>query len=260
MTDEPAAIRATFSDFRLIKGRKQAQLVLEVPIEEADAALSVLGGIPQPHSDRWVAVARLNGVTKPEPEPKEKQKWDDLKLSMQAVIRCKEKAFWTFLGAESPEDAANVVRARCRVNSRSALNNNPEAAEKWRQIDRLYQTWLKAAEWEKILAQGRKHLPSNEQTDDVKHAGCGYSQDVSHTTILFQTALLVLMILTTVMCSALLAISKRQEMMLDELLKRSGSMQETSVLINPETRSQAGSYQDGKGRWLANGLDGDLAS
>jgi hypothetical protein len=47
-----AAIKATFSDFRLIKGRKQAQLVLEVPIEQADNALAALGGIPQPHSDR----------------------------------------------------------------------------------------------------------------------------------------------------------------------------------------------------------------
>jgi hypothetical protein len=32
MTDEPAAQKATFSDFRLIKGRKQAQLILEIPI------------------------------------------------------------------------------------------------------------------------------------------------------------------------------------------------------------------------------------
>jgi hypothetical protein len=53
MTDEPAAVKATFSDFRLIKGRKQAQLVLEIPIEEADRALAALGGIPQPQSDHW---------------------------------------------------------------------------------------------------------------------------------------------------------------------------------------------------------------
>jgi hypothetical protein len=39
-------------------------LVLEIPIEEADNALAVLGGIPQ-QSDCWVAVARLNGVAKP---------------------------------------------------------------------------------------------------------------------------------------------------------------------------------------------------
>jgi hypothetical protein len=144
MTYQPAAIQATFADFRLIKGRKQAQLVLEIPIEEADNALAVLGGIPQPQSDCWVAVARLNGVAKP--EPKEKQKWEDLRLSMQAGIRCEERAFWTFLGAECPEDAANVVRARCGVDSRSGLNNNPKAAAKWKDIERSYQAWLKAAE------------------------------------------------------------------------------------------------------------------
>jgi hypothetical protein len=93
MTDEPAAIKATFSDFKLIRTRKLCQLVLEIPIEEADNALATLGGIPQPQSDRWVAVARLNGAAKPEPEPKEKRRWEDLKLSMQASIRCNEKAF-----------------------------------------------------------------------------------------------------------------------------------------------------------------------
>jgi hypothetical protein len=75
-----------------------------------------------------------------------------------------------------------------------------------------------------------------------------FSPDVSHSTMLYRMALLVLMILTTVLCSALLVISKRQEAMLEELLKRSGSMQETSVLINPETRSQVGRVQHGSGK------------
>lgn len=146
MTDEPAAIQASFADFRLIKGRKQAQIILEIPIEGADAALAALGGIPQPQSDRWVAVARLNGVSKLEPEPKEKQKWEDLKLSMQAGIRCEEKAFHDYLGVTrgSAEQAATEVRSICGVNSRSGLNDNPEAAAKWRDLDRSYQAWLKA--------------------------------------------------------------------------------------------------------------------
>ncbi len=37
-------ICATFSDFRLVKGRKVCQLVCEVPLEQADAALAALGG------------------------------------------------------------------------------------------------------------------------------------------------------------------------------------------------------------------------
>lgn len=152
MTDKPAAIQATFADFRLIKGRKQAQLVLEIPIEEADNALAVLGGIPQPQSDCWVAVARLNGVAKPTPEPKEKQKWEDLKLSMQAGIRCEEPGFWKYLQREhfckvgNADDAAADVRYICGVDSRSGLNDNPEAAKRWRDLERSYQTWLKAAE------------------------------------------------------------------------------------------------------------------
>jgi hypothetical protein len=145
MTDEPAAIRATFADFRLIKGRKQAQLVLEIPIEEADNALAVLGGIPQPQSDHWVAVARLNGVERPESEPKEKRRWEDLKLSMQASIRCSEPAFQKFMVATDTEQAAQRVRAFCHIGSRSALNIDPDAAAKWRDLDRSYQAWLKVA-------------------------------------------------------------------------------------------------------------------
>jgi hypothetical protein len=154
MTDEPAAaIRATFSDLRIIKGRKQAQLILEVPIEEADNALAVLGGVPQPHSERWVAVARLNGVEKPEPEPKEKRKWEDLKLSMQASIRCNEPAFWKFIESDmrgagrirNAEDAGAFVRRFCQIDSRSNLNTNPNAALDWQGIEAQYQAWLKVA-------------------------------------------------------------------------------------------------------------------
>jgi hypothetical protein len=179
MTDEPAAIQASFADFRLIKGRKQAQIILEIPIEGADAALAALGGIPQPQSDRWVAVARLNGAStineslppdetfevSQDPKPKknitygelaskEKRKWDDLKSSMQAAIRCNEPAFQRFMRevydseahGDDDEDAANAVRHICGVDSRSGLNDNLEAAERWRQLERSYQAWLKAAE------------------------------------------------------------------------------------------------------------------
>jgi hypothetical protein len=90
-------------------------------------------------------------------------------------------------------------------------------------------------------------LHSNDQTDDVQNVACGYSPDVLRSTTLILMALLAFLLLTTVMCSVLLAIAKRQEAMLDELLKRSGSMQETSVLINPETRSQVGSCPNGSG-------------
>lgn len=154
MTDEPAAIQATFSDFRLVKGRKVAQLVLEIPLEQADAALSTLGGIPQPQSERWVALARLNGHVSDSKPDKEKQRWEDLKLSMQAGIRCEEPTFWKFLESDmrgsgqirNAEDAAAFVRRFCRVDSRSGLNADPSAALDWKGIEAQYQAWLKMAE------------------------------------------------------------------------------------------------------------------
>jgi hypothetical protein len=154
MTNQPAAIQATFSDVKLIRSRKVCQLVLEIPLEQADAALSTLGGIPQPHSERWVALARLNGHI-PEPKPdKEKQRWEDLNLAMQAGMRCNEAAFRRFLTetetsafeARSVQDAEEMVRQRCEVDSRKELNLDPTAARRWREIDRSYQAWLKVAE------------------------------------------------------------------------------------------------------------------
>jgi hypothetical protein len=152
--DQPAAIQATFSDVKLIRSRKVCQLVLEIPLEQADAALSTLGGIPQPHSERWVALARLNGqaTKQAHDEVAEKRHWEDLKLSMQAGIRCDEASFQRFLwdrhfySAANAEEAAEGVRHICDVDSRSGLNNNPEAAAKWRDLDRSYQAWLKVAD------------------------------------------------------------------------------------------------------------------
>jgi hypothetical protein len=82
--------------------------------------------------------------------------------------------------------------------------------------------------------------------DDVKTAVRDLSQDALHTITPILMGLLVLTILLTVLCSALIAISKRQEMMLDELLRRSGNMQDTLVLSNPKTRYQGASIQHGR--------------
>jgi hypothetical protein len=146
MTDEPAAIEASFSDFRIIKTRKQAQLIFEVPLEQADAALATLGGLPQPHAEQRVAVARLNGVEKPKPEA------NNTKLSLQAVMRCKEPLFWRFLTTqtvqpvENETDAASVVRVLCGVESRSGLNTDPNAATLWRILSAEFLAWKRGME------------------------------------------------------------------------------------------------------------------
>lgn len=138
MTDQPAVTQATFADFRLIKGRKVAQLVFEVAIEKADEALAALGGLPQPAEEKWVAIARLETKAKVIPI-----KPDNTKLSFEAVKRCKDPLFRKFMNAQTEEQAAEMVRQWCNVESRGGLNIDPEAAENWRKLDANFLAWMR---------------------------------------------------------------------------------------------------------------------
>lgn len=62
----PAATLATFSDFRIVKTRKLAQFVFEVPIEDADKALAALGGLPRSDGERWCGIALITKSASPE--------------------------------------------------------------------------------------------------------------------------------------------------------------------------------------------------
>lgn len=144
---DAAIIRGTFADFKLIKGRKVAQVVIEVPIEEADAALRALGGVPMPHLDRWCAVALLRDgpaalVSAGKPMPIEPEgtapslmvaarPWRETKFSQQAGILCADLDFQTWLGVTDGAGAAASVRDRCGVASRAELDRDPDAAERW---------------------------------------------------------------------------------------------------------------------------------
>lgn len=150
MTDQ-SIFRAAFSDFKLIRSRNCAQLVLEVPIEAADAALYALGGLPNPAAERWVAVARLNDEPPPAepaalsaPEPK---RWADMPPAQQAALRSGEKTFWRYLGercgqeVSSEADAADIVRKLCAVESRKELNTDQQKRVLWHQLDRGFLEW-----------------------------------------------------------------------------------------------------------------------
>jgi len=149
-----SAFSATFSDFRIVRSRRIAQFVLEVPLEQADAALAALGGLPRPDAETWVGIARLEKETKPQPQAKREHKqFSELPLPQQAGIIANEPAFWAFAnsrflshpGSSNPVDsearAAEFIRVRCGVASRSELSTNPDAAECWREILRQYDAW-----------------------------------------------------------------------------------------------------------------------
>lgn len=165
MTD--AAFRATFADFKLVKTRKTAQLIFEVPVEGADAALNTLGGLPRPDAEIWCAIARLDpkaAAREPrkavgERPAKEPEPFATLPLAKQAAIRCADPLFWKYLNENhyelygpdpiygwiyAEDKAAQYVRALCGVESRAQLGDDIVAAGKWRQINRAFLDWKHA--------------------------------------------------------------------------------------------------------------------
>lgn len=139
-----AAFQGTFADFKLIKSRKVGQFVIEIPLEQADAALSALGGLPRPDQEAWVAVARLDpkAAQTPAPSPaKPKSKWDELPYAQQAALRCNDVRFRSYLEVEnklrtvSETDAAAIVRRYCQVESRAEIVKGTKAGDWWEQLD-----------------------------------------------------------------------------------------------------------------------------
>jgi hypothetical protein len=150
------AIAGTFADFKIVRGRKCAQLVIEVPLEKADAALVALGGLPNPSAERWVGIAPLTSEPKPAAQELEqhpaKRRFNEMPRAQQAAIRCQEPEFIRFLNATvigdmgwdaapSKEDAAQVVRHLCGVDSRSEIDRSERARVTWDRLENDYWIW-----------------------------------------------------------------------------------------------------------------------
>lgn len=171
MTDA-SALAGTFSDVRLVKGRKVAQLLIEVPIETVSAAIETLGGWPSPGNEQWVAVCRITaeaaksalhappvqpaGGEAPSPpsppaNPKPRQRWEDMKPSIQAGIRHSDAEFreWLFDGGRvvdtTPETAKKWLRRECGdIKSLRDLDQGGAPLAEWQQIDAAFLRWRDA--------------------------------------------------------------------------------------------------------------------
>ena len=138
-----AAFECDYVDLRFVKSRKVAQIVVELPIEQA-AAFVAWFGAPNPATGTPVAIARMDqkAVSEaPKPE-KDHRKWEVLRFSQQAAIRCGELEFQLWLSAREEsqpgEDTADVVRRLCKVASRKDLDTNEKATIEWFKLDADY--------------------------------------------------------------------------------------------------------------------------
>ncbi len=165
------AFSATYSDWKLIRTRAVVQIVLEVPVEDADHAYNVLGGMPNSAREIWVGVARFKPGTevvqnsgqlsadKSPPAPEDsttptraRTPWHEKKPAEQAGILCSDRMFWAFLStnnygpAWSAEDAATIVRRVCKVKTRSDIVEGDKANDYWMDLVSKYRTWQLAAQ------------------------------------------------------------------------------------------------------------------
>ncbi|HEX5242810.1 MAG TPA: hypothetical protein VFW23_06055 [Tepidisphaeraceae bacterium] len=179
---DAAAFRATYSDWRLIKGRKVVQVVFEIPIEQANLAYQVLDGMPNPAAEVWCAVARLKSDTErkvmpvaaangdpsptridtsptsgPDIQARARKPVDpEKRLAQLAAIRCSEPMFWRYLNEHGPlgigaiidkDTAAAAVRFICQVESRSEIKPNTEAALRWNLLESAFVCWRDVPEY-----------------------------------------------------------------------------------------------------------------
>ena len=176
---KPAAIMGSLVDARNVATHKCLRLVIDVPAEQAEHIIKVLGW-PTQVNPIPVAVARLNpelpspsshqtspgnfdatgGVSPPLPgtdgrKPGAQSKpWSSMILAQQAGIRCADVPFQQFLSEKlkrsvvSAEEAAEAVRRFCVVSSRSDIKPHQLSGRLWKQLDDEFMTWMHHPEME----------------------------------------------------------------------------------------------------------------
>ena len=169
---EHAAIQGTFADLKSVKTRSVVQMVIEIPIEQAEQVVKAFG-FPQPGAEIAVAVARMDPEkAKAAPAPTEtpakpKKPFRDYSLSQQAGMRCKEEQFVIFLHNKFtqafkdmllqidtkwtsfkmvPRDrykdvAREMVCELCAVVSRSEFDVDDAGAALWAGLNSRYEAW-----------------------------------------------------------------------------------------------------------------------
>lgn len=163
------AFRASYADWKVIKTRACVQVVLEVPIEQADAAYQVLGGMPLASKEVWCGVARLDPekaestpprlapvvavAALPDGVDKDRRRFDTLPYAQQAALRCNDPIYRAFLRemcsqqaayalhAKTPDSAAVALRDLCEVESRADIRPGTEAEKKWLELERWFAAW-----------------------------------------------------------------------------------------------------------------------
>ena len=134
-----------FWDIHTVKTRASFQLVFEIPIEQADAAMAILGGMPLPGQERWVGIAplgngedRLATGSRQAAEPSAVSSPEGDRARVRAVMLCKDERFIRWIGYASEIDARDWLCRCLLVPSRSYIATDANVLKQFLAIERKY--------------------------------------------------------------------------------------------------------------------------
>ena len=143
---KPLAFLATYADWKLIKTRACVQIVFEVPLEKANEAYDLLGGMPVAATENWFAIARLDpskiagdAPAREAESSKAAPPASASRLTTRSVMLAKEPMFRRFveietkapMGEVTEEAATEYIRSTCQVESRSEIQPGTVAADRF---------------------------------------------------------------------------------------------------------------------------------
>lgn len=146
MTERLAVTTGTFAHANAIKTRSTFQIIIEIPIEQADRALEALGGWPQPGKERSVAVALLNPNRTLAGGPNALNlERKHTSLAQLAGILCGDPIFGSFLNERYPHikmaSPAEMLREITGVDSRKEFDTDSHAAQRFIQLKEAFEAW-----------------------------------------------------------------------------------------------------------------------
>ncbi len=140
--NQPAVIRADFADFRRVKTRKVFQLIFEVPEEQTEQVLGILGA-PVSEKSIWCAIALLRepAESRQADWTEERRPWTSLKASQQAGIASKDPRFQEFARETADSTAVEFIYERCSIDTRTRLDVERGARDAWERLYADYRQW-----------------------------------------------------------------------------------------------------------------------
>ena len=145
MTNKVA--QGTYSDFKIIKSRSVAQVIIEIPIEQGNAFVEMFG-LPQPSEEVWFGIAELNRTAI-------ETQGEATKAVQQAGMLCKSKAFGEWLrdvrgmaevDPENDESIADALRAILGIRSRTEFHNSPELVTAFNRLKGEFDSYVVSAD------------------------------------------------------------------------------------------------------------------